>query len=73
MTGVVIPPYEERAAARREGREHVSVSGYLQVPCASSLDPSPHRDGWEPFFVSVNLAAEPPAPKMWVSYRNPKP
>jgi hypothetical protein len=38
--------------------EHIDVSGHLNVPLKSSLDRTPKRDGWEPFFVSVILSDE---------------
>ena len=35
--------------------EHISIYGHLKVPVARSTDPAPEREGWEPFFVNVNL------------------
>jgi hypothetical protein len=39
--------------------EHIDIFGHLRVPVMRSTDPSPEREGWEPFFVTVNLAATP--------------
>lgn len=38
------------------GVEHIANSGHLKVPVMRWLDSPPAREGWEPFFVNVNLA-----------------
>lgn len=66
--GEPIPISSERSRLRREGIEHIDVFGQLVVPCNSSFDPAPRRDGWVPRFVSVNLGARP---QKWITYRRP--
>lgn len=44
--------------------EHVDISGHLCVPVSNALDRPPHRDGWEAFWVNVNLA-DKIAPKVF--------
>lgn len=36
--------------------EHIDISGNLSVPVEDASTKTPARDGWEPFFVAVNLA-----------------
>lgn len=55
-----------RPALPPRSEEYIDISGHLRVPCASSMERAPAREGWEPFFVSVNLAD--PTPKV-ISYR----
>lgn len=43
--------------------EH-TTTGYrgmpvLRVPVARSIDKAPHREGWEPFFVNIDLKRDP--------------
>lgn len=35
--------------------ERIDISGHLCVPVASSWDKAPEREGWEAFWVNVNL------------------
>ena len=35
--------------------ERVDQSGRLHVPVAKSMDRTPKREGWEPFFVNIQL------------------
>lgn len=67
--GEQIPVDSERLRMRKEGIEHIDVIGQLQVPCFSSWDRAPSREGWEPFFVAVNLDRRP---QKWVTYRRVK-
>lgn len=67
--GEQIPIADERLRLHREGIEHIDVIGQLQVPCHSSRDRAPRREGWEPCFVSINLNARP---QKWVIYRRPR-
>jgi hypothetical protein len=46
--------------------EHISSFGVLRVPVKRSYDPTPKREGWEPFFVNINL--DDPIQKV-VSYK----
>jgi hypothetical protein len=39
--------------------EHVNTHGQLVVPVANSLDPSPKRPGWRPWWVNINLKRDP--------------
>lgn len=59
----------------RRAIEYVSRTGYrgseiLRVPLAHAGDRPPEREGWEPFFVSVNLRS--PTQKV-VSYKREEP
>lgn len=56
----------ERQRMHREGIEHIDVFGHLRVPVDSSLDRAPKREGWEPYFVSINIKARP---QKWFTYR----
>lgn len=38
--------------------EHITITGSLSVPVARSIDPSPKREGWKPYWVNINLADE---------------
>ena len=67
--GEQIPTADGRLRVRREGIEHIDVCGQLKVPCISSWEREPKREGWEPFFVAVNLNA---MPQKWITYRRPK-
>jgi hypothetical protein len=64
--GEQIPVGSERLRMRREGIEHIDVCGKLKVPVASSLDRAPMREGWEPYWVTINLKERP---QKWVTYR----
>lgn len=44
------PPLPSRS------EEYIDILGHLNVPLDSSLDEAPHRGGWEPRWVSVNLS-----------------
>jgi hypothetical protein len=44
-----------RPALPKRSEEFIDIRGHLNVPCTSSLDPAPTRDGWAPFWVNVNL------------------
>jgi hypothetical protein len=45
-----------RPALPPRSEEYIDISGHLRVPCASSMERAPAREGWEAFFVNVNLA-----------------
>jgi hypothetical protein len=64
--GEQIPIADERLRLRREGIEHIDVYGHLTVPVDSSWDRAPGREGWEPYWVTVNLDNRP---QKWVTYR----
>ena len=69
MYGESVPTAVERARLRDEGVEHIDVCGHLVVPLATSITRTPTREGWEPYFVAVNLNA---TPQKWVTYRRPR-
>jgi len=46
------PPLPKRS------EEHIDITGRLRVPVASWWDDPPKREGWEPYFVNVNLDPE---------------
>jgi hypothetical protein len=56
----------QRALARANGIEHLDVIGNLCVPVDSSIEVAPKREGWEPFWVNVNLSRKP---QKWILYR----
>jgi hypothetical protein len=39
--------------------EHIDILGHLRVPVADSFDRAPEREGWEPFWVNINLERDP--------------
>ena len=67
--GEPVPVSAERERMRREGIEHINVDGRLEVPVWNYLDPTPIREGWEPYWVNVNLDRKP---VRWITYRRPK-
>lgn len=39
--------------------EHIDERGRLSVPVERAMDVTPRREGWEPYWVNVNLGASP--------------
>jgi hypothetical protein len=35
--------------------EHIDINGNLRVPCVKDGDRAPEREGWEAWWVNVNL------------------
>ncbi len=67
--GEPVPTAIERARLKAEGVEHIDASGRLQVPVEKSIDPTPVREGWVPYFVAVSLDR---SPQKWITYRRPR-
>lgn len=51
---------DEMTQDERWENEHIAINGHLHVPVMRWIDPAPRREGWEPFFVTVNLSRTPP-------------
>ena len=44
-----------RPALPPRSEEYIDISGHLRVPVASWWDHHPEREGWECFFVNIDL------------------
>lgn len=56
MRDMTIERHEKpRRPTPLRSEEYIDIGGHLRVPVASSWNQAPEREGWEPFFVNINL------------------
>lgn len=59
MRDLTIERYEKpRPPLPPRSEEHIAITGHLKVPVENWLDRAPEREGWEAFFVNVDLNPE---------------